>query len=138
MREPGKRAPDMREPREPRGPRRPDASDSTLPPQSTRFTSTKVQTLTQKAVAGVSEAESRQRHAAADLIIQLVEAQRARVAEAEVRVAEAEAGRAAAGAAASEWRLRALAAEGIVVLVYYSHTSCRRYSSVSIRLAYEV
>ena len=63
----------------------------------------------------MSEAEARQRHAAADLIIQLVEAQRARVAEAEARVAEAEAGRAAAAAEASEWRLRALAAEGILL-----------------------
>jgi hypothetical protein len=74
-------------------------------------------------VAGVSEAEARQRHAAADLIIQLVEAQRARVAEAEVRVAAAEAGRAAATAEASEWRLRALAAEGRLVLAYSSHAS---------------
>ena len=78
----------------------------------------------------MSEAETRQRHAAADLIIQLVEAQRARVAEAEVRVAEAEAGRAAAGAEASAWRLRALAAEGmlglyslLILLVLSPHTT---------------
>ena len=85
----------------------------------------------------MSAAEARQRHAAADLIIQLVEAQRGRVAEAEVRVAEAEAGRAAAAAETSEWRLRALAAEGVLVLcslrilLYTSllilpHTYCSR------------